>query len=235
MRSNPGAMVVWDVAAQLDRQIRDTARRIEHAGRDDRMRRTRVEAERAGAALIERRRIHLERQAADDRAEKDPRPEPRVDDAGVLADPADARVLRVHALLHRAGVDVRARLERLGRCLAHPRDERLEPRADDVVIVVAPGVARDLRAMGVGALGRVRAVGVVVRGGDDHRSRGRHDVANVGAALGGAMEIRHLAGVPAVQPLAKECQLGMGRGRRDPARIESQLASVGFELARCHG
>src|SRR5262249_58448890 len=104
------------------------------------MRRTRLDAERARAALIERRRIDLERQAADDGGQEDERAELRVDDAGVLPDPADARMLRVDALLDRSGVDVRARLERLGPRRPHPPDERLEPRADDVVVVVAPSV-----------------------------------------------------------------------------------------------
>ena len=113
----------------LDRQVRDAARRVEHAGRDQRLRRTRVEAQRAGAALIERRRVGLERQAADDLAEEDPRPELRVDHAGVLADPAEARVLRVDALLHGAGVDVGPRLERLGATVAHPGEQRVQPRA----------------------------------------------------------------------------------------------------------
>ena len=80
-------------------------------------------------------------------------------------------VLRVDALLHRAGIDVGARLERLGRLLAHPREQRVEPRADHVVVVVAPRVARDLRTRRIGALGRVRTVGVVNGRRDDHRLR----------------------------------------------------------------
>ena len=152
--------------------VRYEMQRVESStpGADERLRRARLEAQRAGAALVERRRVDLERQAADDLAEKQPRAELGVDDAGVLADPADARVLRVDALLHRAGVDVGARLERL-RCRgAHPREQRVEPRADHVVIVVAPGVARDLRATRIGALGRVRPVDVVDRPRDDDGS-----------------------------------------------------------------
>ena len=227
-------MLAGDVAAQLDRQIRDAARRIENTGRDDRLRRTGFEAERAGAALIDRRRIHLERQAADDCAEKHPRSELRVDHARVLADPPDARVLRVDALLNRTGVDIRARLERLRPRFAHPRDERVEPRADDGVIVVAPGVARDPRAVGIGALGRVRTIGVVDRGRDDHRARRRHDVANVGPTLGRAVQVRHLAGVPAIEPLAKEFQLGMRRRGCYPAGVKAESKSVGFDVRGAH-
>src|SRR5262249_33596074 len=132
-----------DVAAKLDRQVRHAPGRIEHPGRDERAGRTRLEAQCAGAALVERWRIHLERQTADDLGEKDPGPERRVDDAGVLANPADAGVLRIHTLLHRTGVDVGARVERLSRLFAHPSEQALEALADHVVIIVAPCVARD--------------------------------------------------------------------------------------------
>ena len=123
-----GAMRAGNVAPQLDRQVRNAARRIEHAGRDQRLRRARLEAQRAGAALIERRRVDLERQAADDLARGTSTIRARVDDAGVLADPADAGVLRVDALLHRPGVDVGARLERLAATRSRiQRDQRVEP------------------------------------------------------------------------------------------------------------
>ena len=134
--------------AMLDRQVRDAAGRVEHAWRDEAPGRTRLDAERARAALIERGPIALERQAADDLGEKNPRADLGVDDARVLADPADARVLRVDALLHRTGVDVRASLERLGRRVAHPLEQRVQPLADDIVVVVAPRVARDVRLPG---------------------------------------------------------------------------------------
>src|SRR4030095_3470039 len=130
------------------------ARRIEYAGSDDRLRRTRLEAEHAGAALVERRRVHLQRQAADDLREKDPGSDVGMDDARVLADPPDAGVLGVDAFLHRSGIDIHARLERLGRALAHPGEQRLHPRADDVVIVGAPRLARHARARRVSTCAR---------------------------------------------------------------------------------
>src|SRR5256885_10621752 len=126
---------------------------------------TRLEAQRTSAALIERRRVHFERQTADDLGEKDPRPELRMDDAGVLADPSEPGVLRVDALLDGPGVDVGARVERLRPAVAHPRDQPREALADDVVIVVAPRVARDLRTRRIRALGRVRTSGGVGGGG----------------------------------------------------------------------
>ena len=68
VRADGRRELVGNRAALLDRQVRNAARRVEHAGRDERVRRTRLEAQRARAALIERRRVDLERQAADDLA-----------------------------------------------------------------------------------------------------------------------------------------------------------------------
>src|SRR5262249_14711087 len=44
--------LVGDVAAMLDRQVRDAAPRVEHVGRDERPRRARVETRGAGPAAI---------------------------------------------------------------------------------------------------------------------------------------------------------------------------------------
>src|SRR5205823_3444422 len=168
MRSDRAAMRVGDGPAELDREIRDAARRIENARRDNRVRRTCIEAQRAGAAPIERRRIRLERKTADDLAEKDPRSVVRIDHAGVLANPTNAGVLRVDALLHRTGVDVSAGFERLAGRLAHPREQPVETICNDVVVIVAPGVALDLRAPWIGALGRIRTIDVINGRRDDH-------------------------------------------------------------------
>ena len=148
--------------SMLDRQVGDAARRVEHARLRRARGRTRLEAQRAGAALIERRRVRLERQAADDLGQEDPRPERRVDHAGVLADPADAGVLRVDALLHRTGVDVGARLERLAATLrASTRAARRAARRSRRGSRRPTRSARSCARSAIGALGRVRAVGVV--------------------------------------------------------------------------
>ena len=49
------------------------------------------------------------------------------------------------------------------------------------------------------------------------------DGADVGALVRRPVQVRHLAGIPARQPVAKEPELGMIGGRRDPAEIEAQL------------
>src|SRR6266540_4540311 len=134
VRPDAAAKRLRNVAAMLDRQVRNAARRIEHGWLDDRAGGTGLQAQGARAALIERRRIDREREAAEDFPEKDPRAEAGIDHARVLANPSDAGMLGVHAFLHGTGVDVRARIERLWRRRAHPREQRLEARADHVVI-----------------------------------------------------------------------------------------------------
>src|SRR5205814_631855 len=103
-----GAILLGDGRAKLDRQVRDAARRVEDAGIHERTGRAGIEAATTGAALLERLRIGLEIERGDDLGEKQPRPVLGVDQARVLANPAEARILRVDALLHRAGIDVPA-------------------------------------------------------------------------------------------------------------------------------
>src|SRR5438093_985484 len=122
--------------------------------------------------------------------------------------------------------------ERMQQLLSHPGEQLLHPFADHVVVVVAPGIARDVRARGVFALRRVWAVGVVNGRGDDDRAGGSHDVADVGAAMGRTIQIRHVAGVSAVDPLAEECQLRMIRGRRDAAEIETEFRRFRLDCRR---
>ena len=81
------------------------------------------------AALVERRLVDLERQAADDLGQQRPRSDRGADHARVLADPSNPGVPRVHTLLNRTGVDIRPRLERLVGRAAHPREQRLHAAA----------------------------------------------------------------------------------------------------------
>src|SRR4051794_30243696 len=87
-------------AAGLDGQVGNAPVRIEHPRLDEGSGRTRLQASRAAAALFEPLRVGLEGQRADDLREKQPRSDLRVDQAAVLADPAEPGVLRVDALLH---------------------------------------------------------------------------------------------------------------------------------------
>ena len=158
----------------LDGQVGQAARRVEHTGLDERAGRARRQAQRARSTLIEHRLAGLEIEVGDDLGQEDPGTELGIDQARVLADPAKPGVLRVNALLHGSGVDVAARLEFLPSRRAKRGHQRVEPTLDDRVVVVAPGVARDRRAIAIAGLTRVRTLGVVDRAeGDDGTGRGR--------------------------------------------------------------
>ena len=101
----------------------------------------------------------VEGQARDEAPEEEPRAQLGVDDAAVLADPADAGVLRVDALLNGPGVHVRPRVKRRAVFEAHPLGQCVEPLADDDVVVVAPGVAGDDGTSRIAGVGRVRSIG----------------------------------------------------------------------------
>jgi hypothetical protein len=218
-----------NTALELYREVRNATRGVEHSWGDDRPGGTRFDAQGARAALIEGGGIDVERQAANNFREKDPRAALGVDHAGVLADPTDARVLRVDTLLDRARIHIRASVEGFRRCVAHPVQQGIETRADDVVVIVAPGVPRDVRAIRIGTLRRIRTLRVVDGAGDDDGAGGWKNAADGGASIGRSLQVRHPAGVPAIEPLAKESQLRMVGGRSDAAEIEAQLLRPGLD------
>src|SRR5262245_14078671 len=154
-----------NIAAMLNGQVRNASRRVENAWRDDRLCRTGFQAQRTRATLIERGDIGIEWQTADDLGEEHPGTQLGVNHAAVLADPPDARVLCIDALLDRTGVDVRTRLERLAMYFVHPGHEGVEPGREHVVVVVAPRVAGDVGTVSIPARDRILAVGVVNRAG----------------------------------------------------------------------
>src|SRR5262245_27603085 len=66
---------------ELDRQIRDAPSRVEHAGLQQRIRRTRVETSRARAAVLGlERRIRLEIDVEEQHAQEEERPDAAVDE-----------------------------------------------------------------------------------------------------------------------------------------------------------
>ncbi|MGB7669111.1 MAG: hypothetical protein WBL66_17790 [Candidatus Acidiferrales bacterium] len=85
-------------------------------------------------------------QIGENHAEKKPRAELLVDQAGVFCEPAKTGVFGGEAFEHRAGVDVDARLKILMELGAKPGYQPIELGLQHVVVIVAPGVARDPRA-----------------------------------------------------------------------------------------
>ena len=109
------AEVLGNRPALLDREIRNALVGIELVGREDRIRRTSLDATRAGAAAIRSGQVGGKFERSEDHAEEEPRTFFLIDDAGVLADPAHAGVLGKDAFDDGAGIDVTARDE-IGAC-----------------------------------------------------------------------------------------------------------------------
>ncbi len=168
----PGADVLADVAAKdlvshalaqffgngaalFDGEIRDAFVGVELVGRDNRVGRAGFDAASAGPAAVGRGKIWREFERGDDHAEKKPRANLLIDDAGVLADPAHAGVLGIDALDDRAGVDVGAgfndSIHRVSDAdslslvfhFAQPAQDRI------VIILAAPGVAGNPSMAGI--------------------------------------------------------------------------------------
>src|SRR5688572_13702472 len=157
---------------QLDREVGDAAPRVDAVGRDDRAGRADVDAARAGAAVRARRRVDRQRQVGVDLAEEEPAAGAAVDQAAVLADPAQARVAGERALEHRRRIGEHAVAERTG-VGGDAVGELLQPAAQHLVVVAAQRVARDVRPFAVGERApRVRVVaGAVVHARGDHPQR----------------------------------------------------------------
>src|SRR5687768_15088784 len=77
-----------EVAPVLDRQVRDTAARIENVRRDERLRRTGIEARAAGSTPVGHRCLGVEGGRRQDDADEEIRAQPLVEEIGVLPDPS---------------------------------------------------------------------------------------------------------------------------------------------------
>src|SRR5690606_7375825 len=108
MMTDCGGACSRQIAAMLDRQVRQTPPRVELIGLDDGAGRTGLDAGRARAAPIGDRDVGLERQVRDALAEEEPRPQPLIDETRVLADPAESGPCRDRLLGDRPGVHVTA-------------------------------------------------------------------------------------------------------------------------------
>ena len=219
-------------AALLDRQVADAPAPIELARSDERLRRARVEAERAAAAALGLRRVGLERGARQHRREHEVRAEPGHDQAAVLPDEADARALCPGALDDRHRVAGRAGLVPLA---AQPLRERTRAAPGRVVVVAPTGVAGDAARRGADALAAPR---VRHREDDDaHRARqeartsGRVErerrIDPRGEAVG---HVRHHAVPLGGEPRAEAVRLDRERLRvRDAHAREAERAGLGEE------
>src|SRR5207302_6663803 len=179
--------------------------------------RTGGDARRAIAAAVGMGDVRLEIEIRYERAEEQPRAEPLVDQAAVLADPADAGLLRPGFLHHRAGVDL-AVDARAG--AAQPGGQLARRLEDDVVVVAAARVAGDdqfaRRRLGVACRGGVRG------GQGEHAARAGQDARGIEPLLATLANVVE-AGVPALPKPAIEARLLQRMRSGDAAQIETQL------------
>jgi hypothetical protein len=164
--------------------------------------------------------VVLEFEIEQEFADEDPRAVFARDQIRVLADPAKPRSdspslvhqrLNVHAGFALCG----------GTFIFNPREQFFEFAADDIVIIVAPRVARDFTVR------RVCVVCVrreIVEREDDDGARIREHLARVCASLRLARHPTHLAVIAAPQPLFQaHTLLCERRGGHDADFVEAQL------------
>src|SRR5439155_27248905 len=116
--AHSGPQVFRNCSSFFDGQIRNATVRIELIRTYEGVCRTCIDAARTGAAPVWVWQIYVQFERREDHPEEEPGSKLLIKNAGVLANPADAGILRVDALNKRSGVDVTAGLEHL----AHVRD-----------------------------------------------------------------------------------------------------------------
>src|SRR5262249_22764529 len=148
-------------------------------------------------------------------AEEEPGSQRLIDEAGVLADPAEPREARIAALQEGRRVYADFPIELLND--GEPLDQVLEPAAQHVVIIFALSVTRYRRII-------VVAAGVIELPNADNAFRRRQEFARVAAEVTSAIrEIAHLARPAARHPLFVPGEVGRGLGTGDPREFKSAL------------
>ena len=203
-------------AVVLDRQVGDAAPRVEPVGRDDGLRRADVDAGAAAAAMRAGRRRGRQRQVDEDLAQEEHRAALALQRQRVLAAPADAAARGQLHLEHRRRIGEDARAERAD-LLRQPVGQRLQPRAQHLVVVAAARVDRHrrlLRAAQALPLHRLparrRGARQVVHARGDHAHRARHQLGRTRALRAVALHVVHRAVEALRQP---GVQAGLGRAQ----------------------
>src|SRR5437660_328509 len=98
----------WNVAALLNSEISDAAAGVHLAGCEDGLCGTGIDTARATSATVSRRHIGLEFQRGQHHTQEEPRTQLLIDDAGVLANPAYARIFGIDAFHDGTGIHITA-------------------------------------------------------------------------------------------------------------------------------
>src|SRR5207302_9319024 len=159
-----------DRALMLDGEVRDAAACIELVRRDDRLRRTDVDAAAAGTAMLLDRRVRRQRQVGVDLAEKEPGAG-AVEEQRVLAAPADPGPHCELHFHHGRRVCEHAIAERTDFGL-NPIAQALQPGAQHLVVVAAARIASDVRLRPTARRRFAVPAGVIQSAGDDAQRAG---------------------------------------------------------------
>ena len=214
--------VAREDAPVLDGQVRDAAPRVEHVGRGEGVGGTVVEAARARAAVVlrrGRRRARARRRAGSRRG----RPTSRGAAGAGRCSCRRSRGRRGRRPPARGGASGRRRRRSAWRPSTDVDErgaQRAKPRDHDVVVVAAPGVARDAAVAPLGVEGRR---GDPVVDGDGHdRAHRREQRPWVGALRRIARHPAHVGGVPGGRPrLEVDERVGERLGGRDADDVEA--------------
>src|SRR6266566_3521206 len=229
-----GSLRVGELAAMLDRQIRNARSRVEIARSDEGIGRTGIEAAAACPAAVRfEGEIRFQRCIGQDDADERERPELWMDQHHVLPNPSEARELCELALGNWTGIDVATR-GRPGHDFTNCRGELLETVAEDVVVVSGPRVLGDSTPSHWAGVSR--AV-VVVRQSHNGGTSPWHDAPRIFPLLRLPMQIRHRAGMSGRQPaielggvwiLLEPCDTGgrKAQRRRPPFDLDAHRPIV---------
>src|SRR5690606_22110418 len=147
--ADQGPQFLGDAAAQFDGQVADAAAGVDAVGRHDRPGRADVDAAAAGAAMGAGRFVHRQRQVGEQLAEEEPAAAAAVDQATVLADPAQAGIAGQGAFQYRSRIHEHAVAE-VADLRGDAVGQLLQALAQQLVVVAAQGVAGDVGAFTVG-------------------------------------------------------------------------------------
>jgi len=153
----------------------------------------------------------------------------RVDDERVFTLPAKTCECRKFALVHRRGIDARAKLA------AGVRDaklvgQRVQATFDDIVVVATPRVAGDFAVSLKGFIKRVVA-GCVLIGDDDERSRVCENARGVDAGFDVVGHESHRAVLAGGEPSAQVIAVRRGLRGGDAGEGEVELFTAREDVA----
>src|SRR5690625_240140 len=234
-----GPQLLRDGAFVFDGEVGDAAAGVEAVGRGDGPGGADVDAAGAAAAVGGRRLVHRQREIKVDLAEEEPRAPVAIDEAGVLADPAQAGVAGEGALEHRRGIDEDAEAEGAD-LLGDLRRQLLQPVAHELVVVPPQGITGDVGAFAVGqGLPGLVVFAAVIQAHGHHAQGAGYELLRTRALGAMAGHPVHVAVQPHGQPVAQVVfvvtQLDAGDAAALEAGFAGQLADAFGDGVRIAG